>query len=233
LGELAAGIAHEINQPMQNISLSAESIRIELSEQKPDHAFIKQSVEEIFEDILRVREIVDHIRVFSSGQKEQVFESFDVSECVRSAVSMVGRQLANHRIELRLELSPSLPHVLGNPHKLEQVVHNLLSNARDAVEEQKQKMSWLDMQIGVSTRVNQNKEVILEVTDNGCGIPLNKQTDIFLPFFTTKKLGQGTGLGLSISHSLVKEMGGRIELESRIGKGTMMRVILPAHHHEN
>jgi signal transduction histidine kinase len=233
LGELAAGIAHEINQPMQNISLSAESIRIELSEQKPDHAFVKQSVEEIFEDILRVREIVDHIRVFSSGQKEQVFESFDVSECVRSAVSMVGRQLVNHRIELRLELSPSLPHVLGNPHKLEQVVHNLLSNARDAVEEQKQKMSWLDMQIGVSTRVNQNKEVILEVTDNGCGIPLNKQTDIFLPFFTTKKLGQGTGLGLSISHSLVKEMGGRIELESRIGKGTMMRVILPAHHHEN
>ncbi len=226
LGELAAGIAHEINQPIQNISLSAEGIQFELLEENPDQTFIKQSVSEIFEDIVRVREIVDHIRVFSSGQKETVFESFSVSDCVESAISMIQRQYQNHNIELQLKLNYGVPEVLGNPHKVEQVIHNLLSNARDAVEERFEKDQTFRKKITISTGVEEN-EVFIEVRDNGIGIPQNKKTDIFLPFVTSKQLGKGTGLGLSISYSLINEMKGRIEVKSRVMDGTSMKVIIP------
>ncbi len=230
LGELAAGIAHEINQPVQNISLSAEGIQFELMEDNPDQTFIRQSVSEIFEDIVRIREIVDHIRVFSSGQKETVFESFSVSDCVESAISMVQRQYQNHNIELQLKLNYRVPEVLGNPHKVEQVIYNLLSNARDAVEERFEKDNTFRKKISISTGFFEN-EVFIEVRDNGIGIHQNKKTDIFLPFVTSKQLGKGTGLGLSISYSLINEMKGRIEVKSRVMDGTSMKVIIPVSVH--
>ncbi|GAF01480.1 tetratricopeptide repeat protein [Saccharicrinis fermentans] len=226
LGELAAGIAHEINQPIQNISLSAEGIQFELMETTPDHAFVKKSVGEIFEDIVRVREIVDHIRIFSSGQKETVYEWFSVSECVNAAISMIRRQYQNHNIDLQLQLSHEVPDLMGNPHKVEQVIHNLLSNARDAVDERERKNPDFKKQIVIETGYEAN-EVFIKVRDNGAGIPHDKQTDIFLPFVTSKQLGKGTGLGLSISYSLVKEMNGRIEVQSRVMDGTIMKVIFP------
>lgn len=226
LGELAAGIAHEINQPVQNISLSAESIKYELADEQQNIDFLNQSVNEIFEDIVRVRQIVDHIRIFSSGQKDEVEEEFDVSECVKAAISMIGNQYANHHISLQLKLSGNLPCVLGNPHKLEQVIHNLLSNAKDAVEERKSGEESLKMTIGIET-VFQDERVVLKISDNGTGIATDRKTDIFLPFVTSKQLGKGTGLGLSISYSLVKEMRGRIDVESTQGQGTIMNVVLP------
>ncbi len=226
LGELAAGIAHEINQPIQNISLSAESIKYELMEEQADKHFLNKSVDEIFEDIVRVRQIVDHIRIFSSGQKDEVEEEFDVSECVRAATSMIGSQYANHHINLSMQLSDNLPCVLGNPHKLEQVIHNLLSNAKDAVEERKEKEPELKMKVDIETYYEE-ENVYLCIRDNGVGISQNRTTDIFLPFVTSKQLGKGTGLGLSISYSLIKEMRGRIEVDSEPGKGTSMLVILP------
>jgi signal transduction histidine kinase len=226
LGELAAGIAHEINQPVQNISLSAESIKYELDEEEANKSFLNQSVNEIFEDIVRVRQIVDHIRIFSSGQKDEVEEEFDVSECVRAATSMIGSQYANHHIKLEMKLSEELPTVLGNPHKLEQVIHNLLYNAKDAVEERKQTDESLKMQVSIETFAKE-KQVYLCIKDNGVGISPSRKTDIFLPFVTSKQLGKGTGLGLSISYSLIKEMNGRIEVNSEPNIGTSMIVILP------
>ncbi|WP_185968929.1 tetratricopeptide repeat protein [Carboxylicivirga sp. M1479] len=226
LGELAAGIAHEINQPVQNISLSAESIKYELAEEQPNEPFLQKSVDEIFEDIIRVRQIVDHIRIFSSGQKDEVEEEFDVSDCVRAATSMIGSQYANHHILLTSTLSDDLPCVLGNPHKLEQVIHNLLSNARDAVQEQRKSDEMLQMKVSIETSFL-NEEVCLKIRDNGVGISPNRKTDIFLPFVTSKQLGKGTGLGLSISYRLINEMRGRIEVESKPKKGTTMLVFLP------
>ncbi len=232
LGELAAGIAHEINQPIQNISLSAESIKYELKEEKPDSEYVQQSISEIFEDIVRVREIVDHIRVFSSGQKESVYESFSVSDCVRSAISMISRQYQTHNINLKLLLNNKVPDVIGNPHKVEQVIHNLLSNARDAVDEREQKDENYKKEIAIRTGI-EKEEVFIEIRDNGVGIPQDKKTDIFLPFVTSKQLGKGTGLGLSISYRLVNEMNGRIEVKSRVMDGTVMKVIYPVTNSKN
>ncbi len=146
---------------------------------------------------------------------------------MKSAVSMIGNQYANHHINLQISLADQLPLVLGNPHRLEQVIHNLLSNARDAVEERNEKEDDYQMQIGIKTSTS-GESVFLEVSDNGVGIAVNRKTDIFLPFVTSKQLGKGTGLGLSISYSLIKEMDGRIEVDSQPGKGTRMLVVLPA-----
>lgn len=226
LGELAAGIAHEINQPIQNISLSAEGIKFELMEPQPNSRFIQQSTDEIFEDIVRVREIVDHIRIFSSGQKEDVHELFSVSECVNAAISMIGRQYQNHHIHLQLNLDADVPEIKGNPHKMEQIIHNLLSNARDAVNQMQEKNPDLKKEIVIETG-SETGYVFIKVRDNGVGIPYQKRTDIFLPFVTTKPLGKGTGLGLSIAYRLAQEMNGRIEVQSRVMDGTIMKVVFP------
>ncbi|TKG94067.1 tetratricopeptide repeat protein [Puteibacter caeruleilacunae] len=229
LGELAAGIAHEINQPLQNISLSAESIGLILKDKDPDMDYMDQSCREILEDIQRSKDIVDHIRVFSYGQKEEISEEFSVNSCISDAMSMMERQYANHGILLDFDADEDIQMVLGNPHKLEQVVINLITNARDAVEEKERKSGeYFAKEIHIKTS-NVGKYVSIDVKDNGVGISKEKQTDIFLPFVTSKSKGQGTGLGLSISHGIIKDMHGQIEVESESGKGTLMRILIPAY----
>jgi C4-dicarboxylate-specific signal transduction histidine kinase len=226
LGELAAGIAHEINQPIQNILLSAESIQLELQEDSVNKDFINYSLTDIYEDVARTREIIDHIRIFSSGQKEGVFERFSVDECVSKALAMISYPLKKVQINVEVIHTKKELEVMGNPHKVEQVLINLLSNAKDAIEERKLKEPDLKKKIEIKTDEYEN-EVIIEVRDNGIGIPYAKKTNVFLPFYTTKLLGKGTGLGLSISYSIIKEMNGRIEVQSRVMEGTVMKIILP------
>lgn len=224
LGELAAGIAHEINQPMQNISLSAEAIRSELQEQYPDVAFVKKTADGVFDDIDRVRGIVDHIRIFSSGQKEEVSERFCPEDVVKTALIMVRQQMINHGIQITEKLNAPMGELDGNPHRFEQVILNVLSNARHAVDAKEN--HHILKSVTVATQIaNETFEVV--VSDNGIGIDKEKLTDIFLPFFTTKKLGQGTGLGLSIAHGIIHQMGGRIVPQSILGEGTTMSIYLP------
>jgi len=228
LGELAAGLAHEINQPMQNISLSAEAICDELEEQIPDAGFVKKTARGIFDDIERVKRIVDHIRIFSSGQKEEVNERFSPDEVILDVIKMMQQQLINHGITLKDYRSASTARISGNPHKFEQVILNLLSNARDAVDG----ITGKEKIVTISTAIT-DMSLIVEVADNGSGIDSNKLTDIFLPFYTTKKLGQGTGLGLSIAHGIIKQMNGSIVPESKLGEGTKMKIIIPFENNSN
>lgn len=232
LGTLAAGIAHEINQPLQNILLSAEGIGLELADEVPNMNYVKQSANDIFDDIQRAKVIVDHIRVFSYGQKEEVLESFDPNDCVLDGLSMIERQYANHQIKLDSSGLKSHGNTLGNPHKLEQVIINLISNARDAVNEKEtRKIPCYQKEITISS-YNEDGKIILQVEDNGVGIAKEKLTDIFLPFVTSKKRGKGTGLGLSISHSIIKEMKGEIIVESQLDRWTQIKIILPIYKDE-
>ena len=223
LGELAAGIAHEINQPMQNISLSSEIIRDELADPDFNKAFVQKTVKGIFDDIERVRGIVDHIRIFSSGQKEEIVELFNPDKVIFDALKMVRQQMINHGIQLEeLYEAPDVL-LLGNPHKFEQVILNLIANARDAVVQKENSVK----RIAVVTSWSASGGVVIQIKDNGIGIEADKLTDIFLPFFTTKKLGQGTGLGLAIAHGIITQMNGRIIPFSTSGEGTVMTIELP------
>jgi len=145
--------------------------------------------------------------------------------------ALIGVQLATHGIDVSLVLADALPDMNGNPFQYEQVLLNLLSNARDAVEERKVRDAESDRsdplpgRIRISTRQADN-QVVLEVEDNGIGIPPGIEERVFDPFFTTKAPGKGTGLGLSLSYGIIREMGGRILLERRPA-GAVARVLVP------
>jgi len=227
LGELASGIAHEIKQPLQNISLATESLEDEYSVDVPDKKYIGETVKDIFEGIKRIKFIITEISNFSRGQQEQLCEPFSVNTRIQNAFSLARTKFSNRRIDVAFDLDESIPEIEGNPYKFEQVIVNFFNNAKDALEEKSAKTNQdFQKMMQVISRFS-NNEIVVEVKDNGAGIPESIKTNIFLPFFTTKSLGKGSGLGLSISLGIIKEMGGIIELESKEMEGTTMRVKIP------
>ena len=151
----------------------------------------------------------------------------DVNEVIESSQKMMGTQLENHGVDLSLDLSDALPKVWGHPHPLEQVVLNLLSNARDTVDERTEmEGAGYDKRVWIRTRA-ENDAVVIEVEDNGVGMDEATQQRLFEPFFTTKDADRGTGLGLSIIYAIIRNHDGEIAVESKEGVGTMFRVMLP------
>ncbi len=227
LGELAAGIAHEINQPMQSISFAQENIFFETMEPSPKKSFIQGKTKIIGENIGKIRRIIDHIRIFSSRQKDEISEAFNINECIRNGLSMVKNQFKNRNILIDLDLNKEVPMVVGNPYRFEQVVINLLTNARDALDEMARKSEGEYVKKVLIRTLHTAEEVIIEIVDNGTGIPADRVTSIFLPFYSTKRPGAGTGLGLSISMGIIKEMEGNIMANTQEGKGTKIIINLP------
>lgn len=225
LGELAAGIAHEINQPLGGITMSMDNMLDKLSKDKITENYMREKFRIIFGDIERIRKIINHVRIFSKDQDIAEFDKVDVNEVIGNALSMVTTQYKNHNIEMKVDLDQEVVSY-GNKFKLEQVILNLLSNAKYAVDEKmsRQKDGYVKS-IGISTRINHNDVEIL-VEDNGTGIPKDKLMNIFDPFFTTKNDESGTGLGLSISYGIIKEMKGDISVESMENEYTRMRIKL-------
>ncbi len=229
LGQLAAGIAHEVNQPLTGISMGMDNVLYKISSKGTvEPEYLKAKCENMLQYVDRIRNIIEHIRVFSREQKTTSRENFNVNDAVRNACGLVQHQYRNHNVDLRLGLSDALPAVTGNVFKLEQVVINLLSNAKDAVDAaMKQAGAPAGTRyIAVSTRA-EDAHVIVEVSDNGIGIRPADLEKVFDPFFTTKPPNKGTGLGLSITYGLVKEMDGEIDVKSVSGEGTTVRVVLP------
>ena len=161
--------------------------------------------------------------LFSRDESETPGVGFSVNEVIESSLKIIGTQLKNHGILVRLELDDVLQSVRGHPHQLEQVILNLLANARDAVNAKGNP----DKTVRIRTRMD-GKDVVAEVEDNGVGIAEADAQRLFEPFFTTKEADRGTGLGLSISYAIVKNHGGEIGCESRKGEGATFRVVLPA-----
>lgn len=228
IGEMATGIAHEINQPLNIISLGLENLLVEISKNKdvdPDYFHNKAKL--IFNNIARITYIIDHVKTFSRLNNDFTKVEFDVHEAVLNAVSLVESQFRNTGIQLSTNFSRDVPRITGDPNRLEQVVLNMLLNAGDAIEEKmlivKTDFSWL---VDIRTYLQENK-LILEISDNGMGIKAADLDKIMLPFHTTKKEGKGTGLGLSISYGIIKEMEGNIEIESEYSRWTKVRITLP------
>jgi len=230
LGELAAGIAHEINQPLGIISLALENISLSLGSGQLSQTYIENKLPGVFDNIRRIQGIINHIRVFSRDQKSVLFERLDVNEAIRGAVSMIGTQYRNHNVRLVLDLKSDAGFTLGNVYKLEQVILNLLSNAKFAVDkkEMEARTPGYVKEIVIRTFHEEDK-IVMEITDNGTGIPKKNLDRIFNPFFTTKEEGVGTGLGLSITFGIVNEMKGDIVIHSREDEYTTARITLPCY----
>jgi len=227
LGELAAGMAHEINQPLQDIQLCTESLSLRIKELYANDDVMQNDISEIYLDIDRIRNIVNHVRVFSSQQKNHINEYFTTTQVINNALSLVGKQYLKKGIKINLKLKKRIGYLKGNPYKFEQILINLLSNAKDALVEKENKIRKVfEKNINIYTDTDDNK-IVLQIEDNGIGMNTEQKKNIFRPFFTTKNLGEGTGLGLSIVFGIVKEMNGIITVQSEIQNGTMVELKFP------
>ncbi len=227
VGTLAAGVAHEINNPLafviSNLSFLTEELHA-LSAELPTGRLdeLEEVLEETNEGVNRVRLIVQDLKTFSRGDEEQP-TSVDLTRVIGSALSLARGEL-RHRATLVKDVS-DVPLVEGSEARYCQVVLNLLINAAHAIAPGQPDKN----EIRVSLRT-ENDHAIIEVKDTGCGMPPEVLSRIFDPFFTTKPVGVGTGLGLSICHGIITGFGGEISASSELGKGSTFRISLPAYH---
>lgn len=228
MGELSAGIAHEINQPLGGLSMGLDNILFKLSNDGFSEDYLKNKINAMFKDIDRIRQIINHVRVFSRDQGAPVNEIVELNAIVHSALSMVSMQYYNQNIQLNLHLSDEKCYTTGNKYRIEQVILNLLSNAKYAVDERNKNLYSKNYIKTITIRsFIEDNQVVLEIEDNGTGIAKKNLANIFDPFFTTKDVEHGTGLGLSISYGIIKEMKGDIIVESQVNKYTLVKVTLP------
>ena len=227
LGEMASGIAHEINQPLNIISMVMDKILFEsVKTESINLEFLKKKSDKIFENITRMRNIIDHIRAFSRSHEDYLLTAFDINTSIENAASMILEQFKHLGISLEFQLEPQIPQILGNTYKFEQVILNLLVNAKDAVIEKKTRQEEnFEMIVGIKSYL-ESQFLIVEISDNGIGINNEDIQHIILPFYTTKDEGKGTGLGLTICYQIIKEMGGTIEITSDGFQGTKIKLIL-------
>ena len=214
LGEMATGVAHELNQPLTVIKSASGYLLRKTRKQEPvTPETLAQLMAEVDGQVDRATEIISHMRVFGRPT-DIVLERVYVNEVITDACRFFNRQLAHRNIELVHELASDLPPIMAVPNRLEQVIINLMINARDAIEEQGKKQPNSPRRITLLTCFTDNVVEIL-VQDTGTGIAPARLPRLFEPFFTTKEAGKGTGLGLSISYGLVKEFGGTITAYNR------------------
>ncbi len=222
IGELSAGLGHEINNPLAIISQETEWMqhlmkRIGESNSK-EVAELQDSLKEVLHQVDRCREITQNLLDFAR-RKEPVFQEVNINKLIDDLSRLLEKETIQHNIAIRRDFQQDLPFVRTDAPSLRQVVLNLLTNATHAIQK--------DGKIRIATKSSENGSVDIIVEDTGCGIPKDHLTKIFDPFFTTKPEGKGTGLGLSICHGIVDKLGGRISVSSEVGKGSTFVVTLP------
>jgi len=215
LGKLAAGIAHEINNPLGGILIYSSLMMEDLKEEDPKRADLAQIVQEAG----RCKEIVKSLLEFAR-QTEPKMEPTDINRAITEGLFFLENQALFHNIRIIKKLDPFLPFVKGNAGQLKQVFMNIIVNAAEA-------MHGSGMLTITTSTAPDRKSVLVEFTDTGEGIPEENLTRIFDPFFTTKDVGKGTGLGLATSYGIVEEHGGKIRVKSKVGEGTTFTIELP------
>lgn len=215
LGRLAAGVAHEINNPLTGVLTYSHLLLRKAPEGHPD----KEDLEVVVRETTRCRQIVKELLDFARETKS-VRKPTDLNKVIRDTTSLVENQISFQNVQIREELDPNLPEVPIDANEIQQVFTNLTLNAAEAMSD--------GGTITITTGIDGDKEFVkAEVSDTGTGIPEENLSKIFDPFFTTKEAGAGTGLGLAITYGIVQRHEGTIEVRSELGKGTTFIIRLP------
>ena len=230
IGQLAAGVAHELNNPLGGILGYAQFTLEKLRKNVPEkttareiQSYIKY-VSDIEIQARRCKSIVQNLLRFSRTSRTVDFEEVDINTILKETLTFIEHQLHMADIELRLSLADDLPKLRGNPSQLQQVFTNLILNAMHAMDGG----GVLSITSRLSPALGEfSGAVELIFSDTGCGIPPENLKKIFEPFFTTKEVGRGTGLGLSVSYGIIREHGGEINVASEPGRGTTFTIVLP------
>ncbi|MBL9039146.1 MAG: response regulator [Archangium sp.] len=216
IGNLAGGVAHEINNPLGGILAFSQLMKRDPGRTSSD----LESLDLIEESALRCKRIVASLLQFSRRSKVEDRRLFDLSKCVEDAAVLFRAQIKKYpKAKLELKLAAGLPQVYGDPTQLGQVVLNLFQNALQATPSAE---GTIFAETGL-----RDAHCFVRVTDAGCGIPQENLTRIFEPHFTTKPPGEGTGLGLSIAYRIVEDHGGHFDVESKVGAGSTFTVMIP------
>lgn len=228
IGQMASGMAHEINQPLNVIQVCSDLLSKIVQR---GLSFSRDEIETLAEDIRRnvqrASRVIQHVRDFAR-QSEVVRQKVNINKPIQDVFKVLGHQLAVHEVDLTLNLCDELPWVLADHNRLEQVFINLVTNAMDAMDEKQDHPQWWDgeKRLAIRTFVEAD-HVAVTVTDTGVGMTEEVKAKLFDPFFTTKKVGKGTGLGVSISYGIIKDYEGTIDIVSAPGKGTTFELRFP------
>lgn len=224
VGALAAGVAHEINNPLAAISGFAEGLQRRIIKIKgkvdPDiEEDFTEYTDTILNECIRCRDIVKTLLTFSRPIASSL-HPVDINRCVNDTLFILQHHFKDQgKIKLKTDLTPELPLIMGDESQLKQVIINLFSNAFDATDD--------GGEIFISSHKTKTNGIELIVQDTGCGIPAKNLDKLFEPFFTTKKVGQGVGIGLSTCYTIVKNHDGEITVENKVGQGASFKVTLP------
>jgi histidine kinase len=224
LGEMSAGMAHELNQPLNAIKMGNDYLKmmVEGGKQVP-HQDLLYVVGEVSQQVDRATEIIQRLREF--GRKADFTrEKVDLNTVIRNARKLLGQQLGLQDIEVRMELADSLPLISGHANRLEQVLFNLITNARDAINQKRLTQGAEGPGLITIRSYREGNQVGVAVSDSGVGISESIRDRVFEPFFTTKEVGKGMGLGLSIIYGIVTDHGGEIQIQSQEGTGTTFTI---------
>jgi len=219
LGEMATSVAHELNQPLSAIRMAAANSRLKISKGTADDTYLSNKLARIESQVTRAASIIDHMRMFGREAKERPLP-VDPRNVVKNALDLMGSQLRLAGIKVVTNFPKKCSPVLGHIIQMEQVILNLLTNARDAMVEQDGK-STITLSV-----FEDDAGVHLTTEDTGGGISEDILQRIFEPFYTTKEIGKGTGLGLSVSYGIVRDMNGTIVAEN-IAEGARFTITLP------
>lgn len=229
LGELSAGIAHELNQPLQAIRGYGQELQAMLGEsasQHPRNAEIGSYLGEMIRGVDKMTSIIRYLRTFTRKSTEG-HDFVNLHQVIDDALMLVGAQLQSRGIQVQKFFSSDLPTVYANPVQLEQVFINLTTNARDAIEATGRGQGKIEIHTRVSGKL---VEVVFK--DDGIGMDERTKAKAFNPFFTTKEVGQGMGLGLSLSYGILSRIHATIVVESELGKGAVFRIRVPSDYRE-
>jgi PAS domain S-box-containing protein len=220
IGEIAAGVGHEINNPLAIIVGNHNIIKTTLKSNNIENERILKALEKIDIASNRIKKIVDGLRTYSRTDSDDT-QIISLAEVINQTIYLVEEIYSKDGIKVTLNLDTSPMSIVGNIGKLQQIIMNLVSNAKDATEGKRER------NIIIKAENIQNKNVVLSVADNGSGIPKNIIDKIFNPFFTTKEVGKGTGIGLRLVDEFVKKMDGKIEVVSKPEEGTCFILTFP------
>lgn len=228
LGEMATGIAHEINQPLATITMALDNLRERIKKGTAEPDFVDTNLQLVSEQIERTAAIVGHMRIYSHRSNGNA-HPLDPASAIDGALSIAQTQIENSGIELIRDYSSGQFQILGDLTLLEQIVLNVLLNARDAILEKRSRLidgansnEWTKISIVADKH---QRMVEIRITDSGPGIAPANLDRLFEPFFTTKPIGSGTGLGLSLSYGMARDLGGSIEARNT-GSGAEFRILM-------